>query len=150
MWPSESPQPCQCQANFDPEPYYGAGDDNALYNLFATRLLHQPSRPLGNRGIDEPYWELRQSSIFLDDCFRGPGTRRLFAPAIPGPDKLERQRLRREATPEDGRRREAEAHLQSALGLARQQHNSDLILHGASKKQLAARCHNYGKFTIAT
>ena len=139
MWPSDSLQPCRCQAIFDPEQYYGAGDDNALYNLFATwpdNFFTSLPRPHGNRGTDEPYWELRPSSIFLDDCFRGSGTRRLFAPAIPGPGKLERHRLRREATPEDSRRTELEVHFQSALDLARQQHNSDLTLHGASKNQL--------------
>ncbi|KJZ71257.1 hypothetical protein HIM_09330 [Hirsutella minnesotensis 3608] len=84
-------------ALFDPEPHYGDGDENALYNLFATwpeNYFSSLPKPHGNRGIDEPYWELRQSQIFLEDCFRGRGTRRLSTLAIPGPDKLERARLR--------------------------------------------------------
>jgi len=55
---------------FDPELHYGDGDDNALYNLFATwpeNYFSSLPKPHGNRGIDEPYWELRQSQIFLDD-----------------------------------------------------------------------------------
>ncbi|KJZ69707.1 hypothetical protein HIM_10901 [Hirsutella minnesotensis 3608] len=49
---------------FDPELHYGDGDDNALYNLFATwpeNYFSSLPKPHGNRGIDEPYWELRQS-----------------------------------------------------------------------------------------
>ncbi|KAJ6436342.1 ankyrin repeat domain-containing protein [Purpureocillium lavendulum] len=60
----------------DPELHYGHGDDNALYNLFATwpeTYFTTLPKPHGNRGIDEPYWELRQSQIFLDDWFLGRG-----------------------------------------------------------------------------
>jgi hypothetical protein len=65
---------------FDPELHYGAGDDNALYNFFATwpeSFFSSLPKPQGNRGIDEPYWQLRLCPIFLDDCFRGHGVRRL-------------------------------------------------------------------------
>ncbi|KAK4068501.1 hypothetical protein Purlil1_13791 [Purpureocillium lilacinum] len=84
-------------ATFDPEVHYGDGDDNALYNLFATwpeNYFSSLPKPHGNRGIDEPYWELRQSQIFLDDWFRGRGARQLFTSFVPGPDKLERVRKR--------------------------------------------------------
>ncbi|PWI63997.1 hypothetical protein PCL_07432 [Purpureocillium lilacinum] len=68
-------------AAFDPEPHYGDGDDNALYNLFATwpeAYFTSLPKPQGNRGIDEPYWEPWQSQIYLDDSFRGRGVQRLF------------------------------------------------------------------------
>ncbi|KJZ69457.1 hypothetical protein HIM_11162 [Hirsutella minnesotensis 3608] len=89
---------------FDPELHYGDGDDNALYNLFATwpeNYFSSLPKPHGNRGIDEPYWELRQSQIFLDDWFRGRGAWRLFTSFVPGPDKLERVRLREQANSDD-------------------------------------------------
>lgn len=63
---------------FDPELHYGYGDDNALYNLFAIWLESYFSslpKPHGYRRVDEPYWELRQSRIFLDDSFRGYNAR---------------------------------------------------------------------------
>ena len=94
-WHKQAPRPL-----FDPQLHYGDGDKDALYNLFATwpeNFFSSLPRPHGNRDTDEPYWELRQSRIFLDDCFRGHGTRRLFTSAIPGPDKLERQRLQEQS-----------------------------------------------------
>ena len=60
----------------------------------ARELFSSLPKPHGNRGIDEPYWQLRQCPIILDDCFRGHGVRRLYTTAIPSPDKLERRRLR--------------------------------------------------------
>ncbi|KAJ6437900.1 cation transporter-like protein [Purpureocillium lavendulum] len=93
-----------CEAAFDPQLHYGDGDDNTLYNLFATgpeNYFSSLPKPHGNRGIDEPYWELRQSRIFLDDRFRGRGARRLFTPAIPGPNMFERARLRERANSDD-------------------------------------------------
>ncbi|OAQ61363.1 hypothetical protein VFPBJ_11445 [Purpureocillium lilacinum] len=47
-------------AVFDPELHYCDGDDNALYNLFATwpeNYFSNLPKPHGNRGVDEPYWE---------------------------------------------------------------------------------------------
>ncbi|KAK4089343.1 hypothetical protein Purlil1_6332 [Purpureocillium lilacinum] len=44
-------------ATFDPELYYGDGDDNALYNIFATwpeNYFSSLPKPHGNRGVDEP------------------------------------------------------------------------------------------------
>ncbi|KAJ6439092.1 hypothetical protein O9K51_08499 [Purpureocillium lavendulum] len=52
------------RASFDPELHYGDDDDNALYNLFATwpeSYFSSLPKPHGNRGVDEPYWDLRQS-----------------------------------------------------------------------------------------
>ncbi|OAQ62573.1 transposase [Purpureocillium lilacinum] len=116
-------------ALFDPELHYGDGDDNALYNLFATwpeSYFSSLPEPHGNRGVDEPYWELRQSQIFLDDWFRGGGARRLFTFVVPGPDRLERERLRGQAASDD-----AEQHargtirFRSALKFAQEQAKFD-------------------------
>lgn len=44
-------------AEFDPETHYGAGDDNALYNLLATwpdSFFSSLPKPNGKHGIDEP------------------------------------------------------------------------------------------------
>ncbi len=117
---------------FDPELHYGDGDDNALYNLFATwpeNYFTSLPKPHGNRGIDEPYWELRQSQISLDDWFRGRGARCLFTSFVPGPDKLERARLRKRANSDD-----VELHtrstvcFRSALEFAREQAKLDNAL----------------------
>ncbi|KJZ70653.1 hypothetical protein HIM_09973 [Hirsutella minnesotensis 3608] len=117
---------------FDPELHYGDGDDNALYNIFATwpeSFFTSLPKPHGNSGIDEPYWELRQSRIFLDDCFRGNGIRRLFISAVPGPDKLERKRLREQLESEgEIDSVAATIRFQSALDYARQQAKLDAPL----------------------
>ncbi|KAK4077247.1 hypothetical protein Purlil1_12430 [Purpureocillium lilacinum] len=117
---------------FDPELHYGDGDDNALYNLFATwpeNYFSSLPKPHGNRGIDEPYWELRQSQIFLDDWFRGHGARRLFTSFIPGPDNLERARIReqvKQANLDDVEQRtRTPVYFRSALDFAQEQAKLD-------------------------
>ncbi|KAM4061906.1 MULE transposase [Hirsutella rhossiliensis] len=71
-----------------------------------------------------PYWELRQSRIFLDDCFRGGGMQRLFTPVVPGPDRLERERLREQATSGDTEQRtRSTVRFRSALDFAQEQAN---------------------------
>ena len=138
------------QAAFDPEPHYGDGDDNALYNLFATwpeAYFTSLPKPQGNRGIDEPYWEPRQSQIFLDDNFRGRGVQRLFKSVIPGPDKLERQRMREKAEhrdSEDGTGRKA--CFQSALEFALDQAKVDSML----ALELAKHCSRLDSPQVAT
>ncbi|KAH8669318.1 hypothetical protein BGZ61DRAFT_460851 [Ilyonectria robusta] len=129
---------------FDPELHYGEGDDGALYNLFATwpeNYFSSLPRPHGNRGIDEPWWKLRQTQIFLDDCFRGRGERRLFVLAIPDPDKLERERLREQLKSEDasGYARSM-VRFKSALKFAREQAKSDTPL----ALELAKHCQSFG------
>ncbi|KAF5120881.1 hypothetical protein E5D57_013217 [Metarhizium anisopliae] len=123
---------------FDPELHYGAGDDNALYNIFATwpeNYFSSLPKPHGNRGIDEPYWELRQSRIFLDDCFRGLGTRRLCTTAIPGPDKLESQHIRDQLGSEGTNGRiGAKYSFKSALDFAWEQAKVDSSLAAALAK----------------
>ncbi|OWT42543.1 mutator-like element [Pochonia chlamydosporia 170] len=110
---------------FDPELHYGAGDDNALYNIFATwpdNFFSSLPKPHGNRGVDEPYLELRQSQIFLDDCFRGKGTRRCCTTTIPCPDKLDRDRMRQQVQLEEANTYiTPKALFRSALDLAREQ-----------------------------
>ncbi|EXU94593.1 hypothetical protein X797_012335 [Metarhizium robertsii] len=110
----------------------GAGDDNAPYNRFATwpgSFFSSLRKPHGNRGIDEHYWELRQSRIYLDDCFRGSGTRRIFTPAIPDPDKIERRRLREQEKATEGSKRSGnKAQFQPALEFAREQAKADSSL----------------------
>ncbi len=127
-------------AAFDPELHYGDGDDNALYNLFATwpeNYFSSLPKPHGNRGIDEPYWELRQPRIFLDDWFRGRGARRLSTPAVPGPDKLERARLRERAnSDDDGRHIRSTVCFRSALDFAQEQAKIDNTL----ARELAQYC----------
>jgi hypothetical protein len=117
---------------WDPELHYGDGDDNALYNLFATwpeSYFSSLPRPHGYCGVDEPYWELQQSRMFLDDCFRGHGARRLFTPVVPGPDGLERERFREQALSDDAEPRvESSVRFQSALDLAQEQAKSDNLL----------------------
>ncbi|KJZ68513.1 hypothetical protein HIM_12097 [Hirsutella minnesotensis 3608] len=134
---SAEPSP---HALFDPEPHYGDGDDNALYNLFATwpeNYFSSLPKPHGNRGVDEPYWELRQSRIFLDDCFRRGGARRLFTPVVPGPDRLERGRLRQQATSRDAEQRtRSTVRFRSALDFAQEQAKVDNLL----ARELARHC----------
>ncbi|KJZ69739.1 hypothetical protein HIM_10879 [Hirsutella minnesotensis 3608] len=126
---SAAPSP---HALFDPELHYGDGDDNVLYNLFATwpeSYFSSLPKPHGNRGVDEPYWELRQSRIFLDDCFRGGGMRRLFTPVVPGPDRLEIERLREQATSGDTEQRtRSTVRFRSALNFAQEQAKFDNLL----------------------
>ena len=113
---------------FDPELHYGHGDDDALYNLFATwpeSYFSSLPKPHLNCGVDEPYWELRQSRIFLDNSFRGRGARRLFTPAVPGPDKLERERLRGQGNSHDEQCTGGAVHFRSALDFALEQANFD-------------------------
>ncbi|EAQ84699.1 hypothetical protein CHGG_08713 [Chaetomium globosum CBS 148.51] len=60
----------------DPEEWNGDGDDDALYNLFATappeRFATIP-RPHGARGLEEPWWELRDDpEIYLSLDFPTP------------------------------------------------------------------------------
>ena len=143
MRSQENPVPLtyteKCNSNtatrFDPELHYGASDDNALYNLFSTWPEHFFSslpKPHGNRGIDEPYWELRLSRIFLDDSFRGSGTRRLYTTAIPGPDKLERERLREQVKLEGASNSVGvTVNFQSAMDFARQEAKFDPSLAAA-------------------
>ncbi|GKU09481.1 mule transposase protein [Fusarium langsethiae] len=123
--------PAWAQAPFDPEPYYGVNDD-ALYNLFATwpeSYFTSLPRPHGSRGIDEPWWNLRQSQIFLDDSFWGGGARRLFTAAIPGPDELERRRLRRlSRVDEVDTNTRIAACFQTALNFARELAETDSLL----------------------
>ncbi|GAB0139099.1 putative transposase [Epichloe bromicola] len=125
---------------FDPELHYGDGDDNALYNLFTTwpeSYFSSLLKPHGNRGVDEPYWELRQSRIFLDDCFRSGGMRRLFTPVVPGPDRLERERLREQATSGDAEQRtRSTVRFRSALDFAQEQAKFDNLL----ARELAQHC----------
>nr|UUW39089.1 putative transposase [Epichloe sp. LpTG-3]UUW39107.1 putative transposase [Epichloe sp. LpTG-3] len=125
---------------FDPELHYGDGDDNALYNLFTTwpeSYFSSLPKPHGNRGVDEPYWELRQSRIFLDDCFRGGRMRRLFTPVVPGPDRLERERLREQATSGDAEQRtRSTVRFRSALDFAQEQAKFDNLL----ARELAQHC----------
>ena len=124
----------------DPELYYGDGDDNALYNLFATwpeAYFTTLPKPHGDRGIDEPYWELRQSQIFLDDWFRGCGDRRLFTSFVPGPDKLERVRSREQANSDDVElHTRSTVRFRSALDFAQEQATLD----NALALELAQHC----------
>lgn len=142
--PPSNDQSQVTQALFDPETHYGEGDDDALYNLFATwpeNYFTSLPKPHGNRGIDEPYWEMRPSQIFLDDSFRRRGVRRLCASAIPGPDKLERERLREQLKSggaSDGTRKPFR--IQSALELAQERARSDTLL----ALELAKHCQRPG------
>ena len=79
----------------DPEEWYGYGDDNALYNLFATNPpAHFTTipRPHGSQGLDEPWWELRNDSeIFLSLDFPIPARPMHHVKlALPGPALSER------------------------------------------------------------
>ncbi|KJZ68574.1 hypothetical protein HIM_12036 [Hirsutella minnesotensis 3608] len=127
-------------ATFDPELHYGDGDNNALYNLFATwpeNYFSSIPKPHGNRGVDEPYWELRQSQIFLDDWFRGRGARRLFTSFVPGPDKLERVRSREQANSDDVEQHtRSTVRFRSALDFAQEQAKSG----NALALELAQHC----------
>ncbi|KAM4061687.1 MULE transposase [Hirsutella rhossiliensis] len=81
------------------------------------------------RGVDEPWWKLRQSQIFLDDSFRGGGARRLFTTGIPDADKLERQRLRCLLRVEEvDARKQVVARFQPALTLAWELAETDSLL----------------------
>ncbi|KAM4067383.1 hypothetical protein HRG_001337 [Hirsutella rhossiliensis] len=135
-------------ALFDPEPHYGDGDNDALYNLFATwpeNYFSSLPKPHGNRGVDEPYWALRQSRIFLDDCFRGGGARRLFTPVIPDPDKLERARLREQMKSKDTDNYiGSTVRFQSALYFAQEQAKSDAKL----ALELAKHCQRLGPWRV--
>ncbi|OAQ57749.1 transposase [Purpureocillium lilacinum] len=115
-------------ALFDPELHYGDGDDNALYNLFATwpeSYFSSLPEPHGNCGVNEPYWDLRLSQIFLDDWFHGRGARRLFTPVVPGPDRLERERLRGQTASDDAEQHaRKQAKFDNSLALELAQHCS--------------------------
>ncbi|KAH7119218.1 hypothetical protein EDB81DRAFT_248672 [Dactylonectria macrodidyma] len=70
--------------------HYGVGDDDALYNLFASypETFTTAPRPHGSRGLNEPPWELRfDQEIQLSNDFTTRGTRsqRVRMP-IPGPE----------------------------------------------------------------
>lgn len=80
---------------------------------------------------------MRQSRIFLDDWFRGRGARRLFTPAVPGPDKLERAHLRERAnSDDDGRHIGNMVCFRSALDFAQEQAKIDSTL----ARELAQYC----------
>ncbi|KAJ0126972.1 hypothetical protein HZ326_29921, partial [Fusarium oxysporum f. sp. albedinis] len=71
-------------------PYYGAGDGDAIENLFASypRIFTTTPQPHGSQGLHEPLWELRfDHEIYLSNDFpsRGGRPQRVRIP-IPGPE----------------------------------------------------------------
>ncbi|KAM4060433.1 FAR1 DNA-binding domain-containing protein [Hirsutella rhossiliensis] len=104
---------------FDPELHYGDGDDNALYNMFATWPENYFS------SLPKPH----------DDWFRGHGARRLFTSFVPGPDKLERVRLREQANSDEQHARST-VRFRSALDFAQEQAKLD----NALALELAQHC----------
>ncbi|KAM5360072.1 hypothetical protein ACJA88_014951 [Fusarium oxysporum] len=70
--------------------YYGAGDGDAVENLFASypRIFTTAPQPHGSQGLHEPLWELRfDHEIYLSNDFpsRGGRPQRVRIP-IPGPE----------------------------------------------------------------
>jgi MULE transposase domain/FAR1 DNA-binding domain len=70
--------------------YYGAGDEDALGNIFASypETFTTAPWPHGSRGLNEPPWELRfDQEIYLSNDFlaRGRQLQRVRMP-IPGPE----------------------------------------------------------------
>jgi hypothetical protein len=70
--------------------YYGAGDGDAIENLFASypRIFTTAPQPHGSQGLHEPLWELRfDHEIYLSNDFpsRGGRPQRVRIP-IPGPE----------------------------------------------------------------
>ena len=97
--------------------------------------------PHGNRGIEEPYWQLRLSQIFLSDCFQGRGTRQLYRTAIPGPDMLESVCMRQQVRLEESSTcKGAKFLFQPALDLVREQAKSDASV----ATELAKHCRTSG------
>jgi hypothetical protein len=94
----------------DPENWYGYGDDDAVYNIFATHppaLFSTVPRPHGSKGMNEPWWQLRNDSeIYLSNDFPSPGrpSQRVAQP-IPGPAPSERMQARHDAKAERRKRR---------------------------------------------
>ena len=73
LWPRHGRQRALSPRCFRPRASLRRGDDNAVYNLFATypkNYFSSLPKPHSNRGIDKPYWEVRQSRILLDDHFQ--------------------------------------------------------------------------------
>lgn len=94
------PQSSSSSLGPDPEEWYGCGDDDALYNLFATNPPAHFStipRPHGSHGLDEPWWELRNDSeIYLSLDFPTPARPMHHVKlALPGPAFSERMQARR-------------------------------------------------------
>ncbi|RKK76949.1 hypothetical protein BFJ71_g16843 [Fusarium oxysporum] len=70
--------------------YYGAGDGDAIENLFASypRIFTTAPQPHGSQGLHEPLWDLRfDHEIYLSNDFpsRGGRPQRVRIP-IPGPE----------------------------------------------------------------
>jgi hypothetical protein len=93
----------------DPEEWYGYGDDDALYNLFSTATpacFTTIPRPHGSQGLDEPWWELRDSEIYLSLDFPTPARpMHRVRQALPGPVLSERLQARRDAKAQEKERR---------------------------------------------
>jgi hypothetical protein len=77
----------------------------------------------------------------LDDSFRGLGTRCLCTTAIPGPDRLERRRIRDQVeSGGPGGHTGAKGCFQSALDFAREQAKVDSLLGAELAAALAKHC----------
>ncbi|KAM4066535.1 SRF-type transcription factor domain-containing protein [Hirsutella rhossiliensis] len=75
-------------ALLDPELQYGHGDNDALYNLYFSSL----PKPHDNHGVDER---------ILGQLFSPWRRQAVINPVIPGPDMLERARLREQMKSKD-------------------------------------------------
>lgn len=95
------PTSSSSSSGLDPEEWYGYGDDDALYNLFATAppARFTIPRPHGAQGLDEPWWELRNDSeIYISLDFPTPARpMHRVRQALPGPILSERIQARRDA-----------------------------------------------------
>ena len=83
----------------------------------------------------------------MSDCFQGRRTRQLYRTAIPGPDKLERERMRQQARLEESSAcTVTKVPFQSALDLAREQAQSDASV----ATELATHCRTFGPRSAAS
>lgn len=98
-----------CSGGPDPEEWHGYSDDDALYNLFTTAppaCSTTIPRRHGSQGLDEPWWELRDSEIHLSLEFPTPARpMHRVRQALPGPILGERLQARRGAKAQEKERR---------------------------------------------